>query len=177
MTTPSPASSNPARIGPSLVVSYIAKRAVPFIQLYGLYVLGHGEDGPGGGFQGGVIFASSFVLIALAQGYRRGTEAAPQGVMDVLSPSGALIYAGIGVLCMVLGGAFLQYEAFVGMDADHHARHLAHHFGLIGIEFGVMLTVAASMVTLFFEMARPEDPEEQDEDFVEELAAEGGSDG
>jgi len=162
---------------PSLIVRYIARRAVPFIQLYALYVLGHGEDGPGGGFQGGVIFASSFVLVALALGYRRGTQAAPQGVMDVLSPSGAMIYAGIGVVCMLLGGAFLQYEIFAGADADDHARHLAHHFGLMGIELGVMLTVTASMVTLFFEMARPEELDELDEPdlLTEDQAPEGGS--
>jgi len=172
---PSPLRNPPPRLGPSLVVQYIARRAVPFIQLYALYVLGHGEDGPGGGFQGGVIFASSFVLVTLALGYRRGMQAAPQGLMDVLSPSGAMLYAGIGVVCMLLGGAFLQYEAFFGADADHHAQHLAHHFGLMGIELGVMLTVTASMVTLFFEMARPEDPD----DLVrpgEGRTPEGGSD-
>ena len=146
---------------PSLVVRYIAQRAVPFIQLYALYVLGHGEDGPGGGFQGGVIFASSFILIALSLGYTRGRKEAPDGLMQTLAASGALLYAGIGVLCVVFGGMFLEYEAFVGgAEAGEHAKHSAHHFGLIGIELGVMLTVTASMVVLFFEMARPVDLEE-----------------
>lgn len=154
---------------PSLIVRYIAHRAVPFIQLYALYVLGHGEDGPGGGFQGGVIFASSFVLIALAFGYTRGVREAPQKIMDILSPTGAMLYAGIGLLCLVLGGSFLGYEAFLGAGADQHAKHMAHHFGLMGIEMGVMLTVSASMVTLFFEMARPDDPDERAEDFAPEL--------
>jgi len=140
---------------PSLIVHYVARRTVPFIQLYALYVLGHGEDGPGGGFQGGVIFASSFILLALAYGYRRGREACPESISDLLAPTGCILYAGIGMLCFLIGGAFLQYEAFVGADASHVAKHHAHHFGLMGIELGVMLTVTASMVTLFFEMARP----------------------
>ena len=154
---------------PSLVVRYIAHRAVPFIQLYALYVLGHGEDGPGGGFQGGVIFAASFVLIALAFGYERGRKEAPQSLMDILSPTGAMLYAGIGLLCVVLGGAFLGYDALVGSIEDPHTRHLAHHFGLMGIELGVMLTVTASMVTLFFEISRPDDPAQRAEDHAPEL--------
>lgn len=139
---------------PSLVVRYIARKAVPFIQLYALYVLGHGEDGPGGGFQGGVIFASSFVLLGLAHGWRFGRRHCPEDVGDALLPTGCLIYAGIGVLCMVLGGAFLQYGKLAGLGAGSHA----HQLGLMGIETGVMITVAAAMATLFFEMARPRDP-------------------
>jgi len=157
---------------PSLVVCYVARRAVPFIQLYALYVLGHGEDGPGGGFQGGVIFAASFVLIALSLGYSRGAREAPRGLMDVLAPTGGLVYAGIGVLCILAGGAFLQYDAFVQPTTDAHTIHLAHHFGLMGIELGVMLTVTASMVTLFFEMARPDPEDDIEEAASEEPAAE-----
>lgn len=162
---------------PSLVVRYIAHRAVPFIQLYALYVLGHGEDGPGGGFQGGVIFAASFILIMLVFGYERGRREAPQKLMDLLAPAGAMVYAGVGLLCLALGGAFLGYDALVPADADAHTRHLAHHFGLMGIEFGVMLTVTASMVTLFFEMARPDDPEERAEDHAPELDGEVDTEG
>jgi multicomponent Na+:H+ antiporter subunit B len=145
---------------PSLIIRYVACRAVPFIQLYALYVLGHGEDGPGGGFQGGVIFASSFVLLALVYGFGEGRKACPEWVADMLSPAGCLLYAGIGLACLLLGGMFLQYGALAGPDASHSAQHYAHHFGLIGIELGVMLTVTASMVTLFFEMARPDEDEE-----------------
>ena len=138
----------------SPVIRYIALRAVPFIQLYALYVLGHGEDGPGGGFQGGVIFAASFVLMALVYGYGRGREDAPEVASDLLAPIGCLLYAGIGVVCLLMGGAFLEYGRLAGEGASEKAKLAAHHFGLIGIEAGVMITVTASMITLFFEMAR-----------------------
>jgi multicomponent Na+:H+ antiporter subunit B len=136
-------------------VRYVARRAVPFIQLYALYVLGHGEDGPGGGFQGGVIFASSFVLLGLVFGYRAGRKGCPEKVTDVLAPLGCIVYAGIGMAALLAGGMFLQYEAFLPAGAGHHARLEAHKLGLTGIELGVMLTVTSAMVTLFFEMARP----------------------
>ena len=138
----------------SVVIRYLALRATPFIQLYALYVLGHGEDGPGGGFQGGVIFTASFVLMALAYGWPFGRKQVPQKVADLLAPTGALVYAGIGFACMLAGGAFLQYEAFA-TPGDPSSIHYAHHFGLMGIEAGVMITVASSMAVLFFEMARP----------------------
>ena len=138
----------------SIVVRFIARHSVPFIQLYALYVVAHGEDGPGGGFQGGVIFASAFILYALAEGWVRGRDRFPEPVGDALMPAGAMLYAGIGLVCLLLGGAFLQYAA-LAVGGDAHAQHAAHHYGLIGIELGVTITVAGSMATLFFEMARP----------------------
>lgn len=143
----------------SLVVRFISKRMVPFILLYALYVVGHGEDGPGGGFQGGVIFAAAYILLALSEGWVAGRRAVPQSVSDTLLPLGALLYAGIGFGALLAGGAFLEYAAY----ARHHA-HTAHHFGLIGIEVGVTITVAGSMITLFFEMARPRPSQDTPDD-------------
>ena len=134
----------------SLVVRYVSSRSMPFIQLFALYVLAHGEDGPGGGFQAGVLFASSFVLFGLVYGWETGRTSMPQPVSDGLNPAGALLYGSIGLGAMLAGGAFLEYAAY----APEHA-HAAHHFGLIGIEIGVTITVTAAMVTLFYEMARP----------------------
>ena len=134
----------------SSVVRFVSRRAAPLIQLYALYVLGHGDDGPGGGTGWGVIVAASLVLISLVGGWHTGRKEVPQALSDALMPAGALIYGGIGFLCLLLGGAFLQYARL----APEHV-HAAHHFGIMGIEIGVTITVAASMVTLFLEMSRP----------------------
>ena len=134
----------------SLVVRFVARRAIPLIQLFALYVLGHGEDGPGGGFQAGVIFSAAFVLAALIGGWQTGRREVSQTASDLMLPGGALLYAAIGLLCMLLGGAYLGYEALV---PGHPLK--GHHFGIIGIEIGVTITVAGSMATLFLEMARP----------------------
>lgn len=134
----------------SSVVRFVSRRAIPLIQLFALYVLGHGEDGPGGGFQAGVIFASALVLAALVGGWRTGRKEIPEPVSDALMPAGALLYGAIGLACLLLGGAFLQYARL----APEHA-HEAHHFGIIGIEIGVTITVAGAMATLFLEMSRP----------------------
>ena len=156
----------------NLVIRYVARPLVPFIQLYALYVLGHGEDGPGGGFQGGVIFAASFVLLALSQTWEYGRDAFPQALSDFLAPTGCLVYAGVGVLCMLAGGAFLQYGALAGSNPTPAAENHAHHYGLIAIELGVMITVTASMVTLFFEMARDDDDSVFDDEDEEDAPSE-----
>jgi multicomponent Na+:H+ antiporter subunit B len=134
----------------SSVVRFVSRRAIPLIQLYALYVLAHGENGPGGGFQGGVIFASALILAALVGGWRTGRKEIPEPVSDALMPAGAFLYGAIGLAALLSGGAFLQYSQL----APEHA-HAAHFFGIMGIEIGVMITVAGSMVTLFLEMSRP----------------------
>lgn len=138
------------------ILRTVVRFMVPFIQLFGLYTYAHGESSPGGGFQGGVIIAASFVLLALVNGWRYGRDAAPESTSDLLAPAGVLVYGLTGFGALLFGGAFLEYAAYVD-QTDPHAVHLAHHLGLVSIELGVTLTVSAAMVTLYFEMARPDD--------------------
>ena len=53
-----------------IVLRVITKLLIPFILLFGIYVQMHGDYGPGGGFQAGVIFASSFILYAIVFEYK-----------------------------------------------------------------------------------------------------------
>lgn len=126
-----------------------ARLLIPTIQLYGLYVIAHGELGPGGGFQGGVILGASVILYILAFGMDEGLNRVKQIKTDLLSSAGVLIYAGIGVLCLFFGGLYLQYNALPLGDPK-----LASQLGIIGIEIGVGITVAAIMITIFIETAR-----------------------
>jgi multicomponent Na+:H+ antiporter subunit B len=125
-----------------------AKLLIPFILLFGLYVQFHGDFGPGGGFQAGVIFGAAFVLYALIFGIDAARRVAPQAVVDPLLALGVLVYAGTGVVTMLLGGNFLDYNAL-----DHHHPVHGQHWGIFAVEFGVGLTVAAGMVTLYFSFA------------------------
>ena len=129
----------------------ISKILIPFIQLYSYYVLAHGDLGPGGGFQGGVILGSSIILYVLAFGEEEGRKLVSEKFNDLFSSVGVLVYAGVGILCLIAGGAYLEYSKF---PLDHH---LAHHLGMYGVEIGVQITVSAVMTTLFFETARKED--------------------
>ena len=53
-----------------VVLRVVAKLLIPYILLYGFYVQWHGDFGPGGGFQAGVILAAGIVLYALVFGLR-----------------------------------------------------------------------------------------------------------
>ena len=59
------------------VLRVITKIFLPFILLFGLYVQFHGDFGPGGGFQAGVIFAAGIILYALVFGLDAARRALP----------------------------------------------------------------------------------------------------
>ncbi|MFQ5984246.1 MAG: Na(+)/H(+) antiporter subunit B [Alphaproteobacteria bacterium] len=130
-----------------LVLRVIAKLLIPFILLFGLYVQLHGDHGPGGGFQAGVIFASAFILYALIFGVRTARRVAPLAIVTVFVSLGLLLYAGVGVVAMLKGGNYLEYAALAGDPVE------GNHLGVLLIELGVGITVAAVMVTIYFVFA------------------------
>jgi len=121
-----------------------AKFMIPFILLFALYTQFHGDYGPGGGFQAGVIFAAGYVLYGLLYGLGAVRRVARPRVVEILVATGVLIYAGTGLVTMLLGGRFLQYTILVPHDPAH-----GQHWGIMAIEFGVGLTVAAVMIQIF----------------------------
>ncbi len=120
------------------------KLVLPFILLFALYVQMHGDYGPGGGFQAGVIAAGMVILYAIIFGVRRAKEIAPQRVVEVMIPLGVLIYAGTGVVSLFLGDNYLEYTHF-----SHDHLH-AHEWGIFIVELGVLVTVAGTMTAMFY---------------------------
>ena len=80
-----------------LVLRVVAKLLLPFILLFALYVQFHGDFGPGGGFQAGVIFAAGFILYALIFGTEKAERVLPRGTLRFGIAFGGLLYAGVGV--------------------------------------------------------------------------------
>ncbi len=126
------------------VLRVSSKLLMPPIMLFALYVQFHGDFGPGGGFQAGVIFASAFILYALLFGVRQARRVAPAGVVRATLALGVLLYAGTGVAGLLLGGNYLNYSVL----ADDQVA--GQHLGILIIEFGVGMTVASAMITVFF---------------------------
>jgi multicomponent Na+:H+ antiporter subunit B len=130
------------------ILRVVAKLLIPYILLFALYVQFHGDYGPGGGFQAGVIFAAAFILYSLVFGLESARRIAPPGVIEVLVALGVLIYAGTGIVAMLGGGNFLEYNAL-----DHHDPVHGQHLGILVVELGVGITVAATMIAIFFSFA------------------------
>ncbi len=130
-----------------LVVRVVSKLLIPFILMFGLYVQFHGDFGPGGGFQAGVIFASAFILYTLVFGLGNARRVLPDSWIRIGVAAGVLIFGGTGVAALLLGGNFLDYSALRPNPVG------GQHLGIFIIEFGVGLTVASVMVAIFFAFA------------------------
>ena len=131
-----------------VIIKTLARLLVPFIVIYALYVVMHGHYSPGGGFQGGVILAASFVLLGVTHGFRQLRQRMSEKAAGIISSVGVFLYAGIGALCIILGGNYLDYGALgkILMVSRPEARSL----GILGVEIGVALAVMSVMCIIFF---------------------------
>ena len=130
------------------VIRVITGLLLPFILLFAFYVLFHGEYGPGGGFQAGVILASGAVLYTLVFGLDQAQYVVPRRALWLLVSLGLLVYLGLGVLTMVLGGSFLDFNT---LNPNH--PETGQHLGILLVEAAIGTTVSAVMAAIFFGFA------------------------
>ena len=141
-----------------LVLRIVTKFMLPAILLFAFYVQFHGDFGPGGGFQAGVIFAAGIVLYALVFGMEAARTAIPMKALRIAMSLGVLLYAGVGVWGLLYGQAFLDYDVFGAQG------HEGQHLGILLVEAGVGITVASVMIAIFYAFgARP--PKLSDKDW------------
>ena len=133
------------------VLRVVTKITIPLILLFALYVQFHGDYGPGGGFQAGVIFAAAFILYALVFGTPAARRVVPPTVLRAVTALGLILFAGVGTVSQLLGSQFLDYDALAGDPL------LGQHIGVFLVELGVGITVAAVMITLFLAFAGRQD--------------------
>jgi len=130
-----------------LVLRIVAKLLIPYMLVFALYVQFHGDFGPGGGFQAGVIAAAAVIFHALIFGLPAARRMMPDGLVEAMIGIGVLLYAGVGVAGILLGGNFLDY--FV-LDSDPVA---GQHRGIFWVEAGVGITVLGVMLKIFYMFA------------------------
>jgi len=130
-----------------LVLRVVSKILIPIIILFAFYVQFHGDYGPGGGFQAGVIFASAFILHALVFGLANTQKVIKSTSLQLGSAIGVLLYAGVGVITMLKGGEFLNYNVLASTPAA------GQHLGILIIELGVGITVGSVILLIFYYFA------------------------
>jgi len=123
------------------------KILIPQILIFGLYVHFHGDFGPGGGFQAGVILAGAVILYALIFGLQEAQRVLPIWVVMTCAALGFMLYAGTGVAGLLMGGEFMNYYVL-----SHDPIH-GQHRGIFWVEMGVVVTVFGVMVGLFYAFA------------------------
>ena len=125
----------------------VVKLLLPFILLFGLYVQFHGELGPGGGFQAGVIIAAAIILYGIVFGLSAAKHVVPPAIVNTMIPLGVLVYASVGVAGLLLGGNYLDY--FV-LDPDKvHGQER----GIFWVEIGVLISVSGTMISIYYAFA------------------------
>lgn len=120
-----------------------AKLLIPTIMLFAFYVQFHGDYGPGGGFQAGVIFAAALILYSLVFGLAELRRVAPLDIVIRLMAVGWLIYIGVGFAGLGLGGNFLDYNVLAASPIT------GQHLGIFLVEMGVGITVASTMLAIY----------------------------
>lgn len=129
-----------------LVLRVVAKMLIPVVALFAFYVQFHGDFGPGGGFQAGVILAVSVILYALVFGVDEARRAVPPWLVRGGAAAGVLLYGGVGVATLLLGGEYLDYDR---LGEGHDGQHL----GIMLVELGVLATVSSVMLAIFYAFA------------------------
>ncbi|OGA24356.1 MAG: cation:proton antiporter [Betaproteobacteria bacterium RIFCSPLOWO2_02_FULL_67_26] len=139
-----------------LVLRVIAKMMIAFMLLFALYVQFHGDFGPGGGFQAGVISAAAIIFYAVIYGLPAARRVVPEWLVETMVGAGVLLYATVGLAGIVLGGNYLDYFVLDSNPVHGQVR------GIFWVEAGVFITVSGVMLKIFYLFAgrrRNEGPE------------------
>jgi len=129
------------------ILRVATKFVVPSMLLFALYVQFHGDYGPGGGFQAGVIAAATIIVYGLVYGLPTATRIVPPWLVETLVPLGVLIYLAVGLVGMLTGGNFLFYSKLA------HDQVHGQEWGVFLVEAGVFITVFATMLAIFYAFA------------------------
>lgn len=127
-----------------VVFRVAAKIFIPFILVFALYVQFHGDFGPGGGFQAGVMAGAMVIFYAIIFGLEAAQRIIPPRLVELMVPAGVAIFAGVGVVSLLFGGNYLDYSPIL-----HDPVH-AQHIGILLVEIGVLVTVSGTMVAIFY---------------------------
>lgn len=130
-----------------LIPRVVGRLLIPFILIFGLYVQFHGDYGPGGGFQAGAIVAAAVILYALLEGEAQALRVMPHKLLIGLMAGGALLYGGVGLAGLLLGGNFLDYSVLAGDPVA------GQHRGILLVEAGVGITVTGVLLSVFHAFA------------------------
>ena len=130
----------------STIIMTTVRVIAPFVFTFGLFVMFHGADSAGGGFQGGVLVAAAVLLLAFAFGIdsTRAWLAGPLTRTAIAGGGAAFAFIGLGAIA--LDGAFLEYVAY-GVDST------GVKYGIELVELGIGAVVSGVLVGLFFSLA------------------------
>jgi len=130
-----------------LIVKTITRLIIPFIQLYGIFIILHGHLSPGGGFSGGAILGASIVLYSLSFGLEKASKKLSHETSSIIETAGILWYIVLGLVGIFMRGFFLTNRG-AGFPMGEAGGVISS--GMIAlITLGIGAKVASTMITLF----------------------------
>jgi multicomponent Na+:H+ antiporter subunit B len=133
----------------SIIVQMLTRMLIPVIQLYAIYILFFGQYSPGGGFAAGVIFGASLILAVFVFGPENYPGAAAKKVLQG-DGLGLLLFIGVGGLCLIGGGEYLNYARLELPGFSEPARR---SLGIVLTQIGVALDIAVTAVSIVFSLS------------------------
>ena len=138
---------NSEHIFSSNIMDAAFRIVVPIILIYGIYVLIHGEISLGGGFQAGALLACAYLLDRIIPSFQMRVKNITDEIALITAGTGALFYVITGILPMLNGGNFLEFNKLpFGSGAGDIAG--LHSTGILMIEIGVTLCVMGIIITI-----------------------------
>ena len=130
----------------SLIVDITCRIMIPFIQVFAVYVILHGHYSPGGGFQGGVLLASSIILLRLSLGHEESYRKLPQRRAAVIGTGSMFLFVITALIPIITGGLFMDYE-FLAIPGLTGAE--LRYYGILMVETWIGFAVFGFLVVIY----------------------------
>lgn len=133
----------------SIPTENICHLMIPFVLMFSFSIIFHGHLTPGGGFQGGVIIASVFILLVIIGNKEESRKILSKRQIKIFLVIGLFIYIGIGLIGLFLNKNFLANRS-IGFPPIGQMGELFSGGTLIWINMGVGLTVSGIIIQIFY---------------------------
>ncbi|MFW5893073.1 MAG: MnhB domain-containing protein [Bacillota bacterium] len=130
-----------------VILKTTARLIVPFVQLYGIYIILHGHLTPGGGFAGGALIGTSLILYTLVFGTKRAERKFSHRMSAIAESGGLLLILVIGLVGLFNAGWFLTNLEAGFLKGEAGTLFSAGFIPILMI--GIGIKVASTMITLF----------------------------
>ncbi|MFW5918330.1 MAG: MnhB domain-containing protein, partial [Haloferacaceae archaeon] len=129
----------------SPIIMTTVRIVAPFALTFGLFVMFHGAESAGGGFQGGAVVGAVILMLAFAYGIEPTRDWLGSSPLALSAAVGVIVFAAVGLGAILFGGGFLEYPVY---GIDHASK-----YGIELVELGIGATVAGVITALFFLIA------------------------
>ncbi len=138
----------------SVIVRVAVRFLVPFIILFSIYTILHGDVLPGGGFQGGAVIGASLIIFTIVFGLRESTRRIPARLRIPLEGSAVMTFFVIGILGIIGGANFLTY---ILPQVSAQIQPAVRTWMLLIMEVGIGVGGAMIFISILFALLREEE--------------------